>query len=205
MFARDNRKGVMTQKVFLGMLGVVFAVAACGGENADLVEARQQVAALLEEGDASKAWAHAKRTLGLFGEDGALHLAAATACLRLERRSDAINHGTKGLAALPEGDESSDLRADLYWARGAGFMGRYRDLMQEPDWGGANVDLEKATETGNHRAEAAFLVAVLQHMGGHENDERFLRFARMVMAWAPEGREADRIAEVLKARGLELQ
>jgi hypothetical protein len=132
-----------------------------------------------------------------------LFLLAASACLRLERRNEAYDYASHGLAAE---DLDDDLRADLLWARGAALMGRYRELGDEADWRAANTELEKATQAGSHRLDAAFLLVGLQDLGAHENTERQLRFARLVIELdSGEGRDGSKAALVralLEQKGL---
>ncbi len=132
-------------------------------------------------------------------DDPRLQLVAAEACLRLDRRTDALAYAEAGLAA---GDLPADLRADLSWASGTALMGRFVELGSESDWRSANSTLEQGTEAGHHRLEAAFLLVGLQDLAGHSNPERQRKFARLVIELDTEGTQAGRVKRLLEARGL---
>lgn len=131
--------------------------------------------------------------------DAQLALVAATACLRLERRNDALDYAQRGLQldGLPP-----DVLADLNWARGTALMGRFKELGEEADWRTANTALEKGTEAGHHRVEAAALLVFLQDLGRHESTERQLKFARLVLALEPDGKQAALVRKLLESKGL---
>jgi hypothetical protein len=187
----------------LCLAAAALAAAGCdgGGEarEAELALARTSLA-----DDPSAALALARKGLAEANERGEpldprLLLVAAEACLRLDRRNDALQHATDALTA-PDLDD--DLKADLCWARGAALMGRYNELGDESDWRAANSTLERATEAGRHRLEAAMLLVGLQDLGNHSNPERQLKYARQVIALDTEGSKATLVKRLLEAKGL---
>jgi hypothetical protein len=135
--------------------------------------------------------------------DARLELIAAEACIRLDRRTEALDYATNGLTAA---DLDEDIRADLFWARGAALMGRYRELGDETDWRSANSTLEKATEAGHHRVDAAMALVGLQDLGNHANPERQLKYGRMVIELdrenGAEGGKAALVRRLLESKGL---
>jgi hypothetical protein len=173
---------------------------ACGDAAATArAEALDQGRAVLAE-DASRALFLARGALTEHGADARLSLLAAEACLALDRRNDALVHAEQGLSH--EGLDEA-LAADLHYARGRSLMGRFKDLAAEADFRDANVALESATRSGSHRAEAATLLVGLQDLHGHRNDERQLKFARLLFQLEPDGAAAVKVRAMLAARGLE--
>jgi len=174
------------------------ALAACGpsaaSRRADLLAEGQE---RLAE-DPSAALQTATRGLVELGEDPRLELLAAQACLRLGRRGEALEHADKGLA----GELDDALRGDLSWAKGLALMARFRELQVEDDWRAANTTLEAATGSGSHRAEAAFLLVGLQDMGNHRDDQRQLKFARLLLQLDPDGAHGAETRAMLAAKGL---
>ncbi|MGQ0553936.1 MAG: hypothetical protein ACT4PU_12050 [Planctomycetota bacterium] len=184
----------------------------CAGGCADS-EREQELAKLVASGeaqlkarDASTALSIARSGLKRLGEDARLQLVAATACLQLERRSEAIAHADAGLLLDGDGGQllEADVRANLHWARGTAAMARYQDLKDESDWTAANSSLEAALAGGEHRAEAAFLLVVLQDQGGHDNLPRQERHARLVIELAPDSEYAKHTRALMAAKGITL-
>jgi hypothetical protein len=182
------------------LCALAVAVGGCGGSAA------AQRAASLAEGrahlaeDPSAALHVATTALHEHGADARLELLAAEACLKLKRLSDALAHAERGLAA--EESLTAELAADLSWAQGKALMGRYREVASEEDWRAANAALERATDAGSHRAEAAFLLVALQDLGPHRDDERQLRFARVLQEVEPDGQLARDARALLEQKGL---
>jgi hypothetical protein len=181
---------------------VLWAAAACGPSTAavraqKLAEGREKLAE-----DPSAALQVARNALLQVGPDPELELLAADACLALGRRSEALTHADQGLAA--EGDLPDALAGDLSWVKGFALVGRFRDLHVDDDWRAANTILERAAESGNHRAEAAFLLVALQDLGSHRDDERQLKYARRLQQLEPEGQRMTDVRAALEKKGLTL-
>jgi len=188
-------------------LALALVLAGCGGSGSEAHEkavaaARASLAAT--PGNPSEALfkardAIAKQAERSGEEDPRLDLIAAEACLQLDRRSEALEYATTGLTAA---DLEPDLRADLFWASGAATMGRYHEMNDEGDWRTANSLLEKATEAGHHQVDAAMALVGLQDLGNHRNDERKLKYARLVIALDKEGTKAQLVRRLLESQGL---
>lgn len=184
------------------LLPCVLGAAGCGPSHAaeraqKLAEGREQLA-----GDPSAALQVARNALLQVGPDPELELLAADACLALGRRSEALTHADQGLAV--EGDLPDELAGDLSYAKGFALMGRFRDLHVEDDWRAANMVLERAAANGNHRAEAAFLLVALQDLGNHRDDERQLRYARLLQQLEPDSQRLADVRAALEKKGLTL-
>lgn len=178
---------------------LVVLLAACGNASADArAKAESDALAALDK-DPSQALHLARGALAEFGPDARLSLVAGLACLRLDRRDEAILDAETGLA---DESASADLHADLSWVRGAALMARYRDLSADRDWRAANMSLENATEAGSHRLEAATALTFLQALGKLGTDDRLLRFAKLVFELAPDGPEATQVHALLDKKGL---
>ena len=152
------------------------------------------------EGDPSAALRTARAALLELGEDPQLELLAAKACLALGRRGEALEHAEQGLAG--EDDLSDELRGDLAWVKGFTLVGRFRDLGVEDDWRAANTILEQAAAGGSHRPEAAFLLVALQDLGNHRDDERQLKYARLLRQLEPDGQRLADVRASLEQKGL---
>lgn len=179
-------------------LAWVLALVACGPAGPEAqTAALEQSRTALAAGDASAALAAARAGLGVTPDAPELRLAAAQACLRLERWSEAIEHASAGRAAAP----APGLLADLHWGEGKAAMGRFRQLGSEPDWRMANVALESATEgPGAHSAEAALLLVLLQELSPRGSTERMARFVTWLEHAQPGSPEATQAAERLAKR-----
>jgi len=202
--ARSTAQAVRAATGILTLAMLLLATSGCGDDASRAAEQAVAAARQALAGDPSAALFQAKAALqDLRGRnlppDPRLHLIAAEACLRLERRNDALQFAADGLA-LDELD--TDLRADLAWAHGTALMGRFTELGAESDWRSANSTLQDATEAGHHQVEAATLLVFLQDLGGHSNPERQLKFARMVLALDPGGPNAARVQKLLDSKGL---
>ena len=55
---------------------------------------------------------------------------------------------------------------------------------------------------GHHRAEAAFLLVALQDLGNHRDDERQLRYARLLQQLEPDGERLRDVRQALEGKGL---
>jgi hypothetical protein len=182
--------------------GVLWAAAACGPSTAavraqKLAEGQEKLV-----DDPSAALQVARSALLEVGPDPELELLAANACLKLGRRSEALTHAEKGLAdedSLPD-----ELAGDLAWVQGFALVGRYRDLHAEDDWRAANTILERAADNGSHRAEAAFLLVALQDLGNHRDDQRQLKYARLLQQLEPESPNLEAVRATLEKKGLTL-
>ena len=182
------------------LLSPTFALAGCGPSQASQVEARLAEGEAHLADDPSEALKLARQALDELGEDPRLELLAAEACVKLDRRSDALAHAEKGLAS--EADLSDELAGDLSWFKGFALAGRYRDLHVEDDWRAANAVLERAAEAGRHRADAAFLIVALQDQGNHRDDARQVRYARLLIELEPDAPRTKEVRAVLEAKGL---
>ena len=194
------RSAALRATFVVGLCALSSGLGACGPS------AGSQIAERLAEGqaaladDPSAALQIARKALLELGEDPQLALLAATTCIQLGRRGEALTHAEQGLAGERELPE--DVAADLAWAQGFALMGRYHDLHAEDDWRAANTTLERATTAGSHRAEAAFLLAALQDMGQHRDDERQLKYARLLAQLDPDGPRTAELRAVLEKKGL---
>jgi hypothetical protein len=83
-------------------------------------------------------------------------------------------------------------------------MGRFRELSSQDDWRAANTTLERATASGSHRADAAFLLVNLLDLGNHRDDARQLRFARLLVQLEPGGQRTADVRALLEQKGLSL-
>jgi len=176
-------------------------VLACGSaEEPALQTARDEVAAALAEGDHSQALSVSRRALTTLGDDGELLLMAGTASLSLKRFSDAIECADRGLPLAAE----AQLTANLRWLQGKALLGRFNDLHDEDDWRRANVALEPAVLSGDHRADAALMLVLLQDMSDRGDPDRQLRYARELIALAPDSAEATKVTAYLKKQGIDL-
>jgi len=182
--------------------GVLACLAlACGSaEEPGLQTARDEGAAALQAGDDSLALKVSRRALTTLGDDGELLLAAGTASLNLKRFSDAVDFADRGLPLSAE----AQLTANLRWLQGKALLGRYNDLHDEDDWRRANVALETAVVSGDHRADAALMLVLLQDMSDRGDADRQLRYARELMALAPGSPESTKVTAYLKQQGIDL-
>ncbi len=171
----------------------------CSDASADARAAALAEAQAALEADPSRALHVARAALVEHGADPRLSLAAGLACLRLERRSEALGLADAGLAAE---DLPAELRSDLAWVRGASLMARYRELSAADDWRGANTTLETATQAGAWRAQAAAALAILQDLGPLGSPDRQTKFARLALQLQPEGQAAQALRGLLERRGL---
>jgi hypothetical protein len=178
---------------------LLLLLAACGdphaaARDAALAQAQSELAA-----DPAAALRTANTALVEHGADPRLSLVAGLAHLHLHEPSEAIAQAEAGLAAdeLPP-----DLRADLSWVRGAALMARFRELNSADDWRAANLALEQATTAGGYRVDAATALAFLQTLGTLGNDERLLKYARLVLQLEPEGNSAQQLQKLLDSKGL---
>ncbi len=181
------------------VLCAALSLAGCGASTGDERSQRLEEGRGKLESDPSAALFVARDALNRLGEDPRLRLLAATACLRLERRTEALEAANAGLDA---DDLDDDLRADLEWARGTALAGHFQELSSDADWRAANTSLERATLAGSHRAEAAALLVLLQDLGRRGTPERQLRFARLLIQLEPDGETTARIRKLLEAKGL---
>lgn len=199
--ARTRRPAGRDLPARLVLLALVVALG-CGpsqaGQRADLLAEGQ---ARLAD-DPSAALQIARQALAEHGSDPRLELLAAEACARLERRGDALAHAEQGLAA--EDELPDELAGDLSWFKGFALVGRYRELHVEDDWRAANTVLERAAASGSHRADAAFLLVALQDLGNHRDDERQLRYARLLQQLEPDGSRMEDVRAALERKGLSL-
>ncbi len=183
------------------LLVSVLGMGACSdADAARRTAAHAAIADLLEQDEHSAALAGCMKTLADLGDDPRLQLLAAQACNGLQRRAEAIGHADQGLLLLDEGDPA--LRGELQWAKGVGLVARFRDLGAEGDWRAANTSLEYATAAGGRRFDAAVLLAVIQDLGDHKNDERQLRFARLALELRPEAPDVAKLVALLESKGL---
>jgi hypothetical protein len=196
------RSSAVRATLAVGLCALTGVLAACGPSSSSQIDERLSEGQARLADDPSAALQIARKALLEVGEDPRLELLAASACLQLGRRNEALTHAEKGLAV--EGELSEDLAADLAWAQGFALMGRYHDLHAEDDWRAANTTLERATTAGTHRAEAAFLLAALQDMGQHRDDERQLKYARLLQQLEPEHPRLAELRAVLEKKGLGL-
>jgi hypothetical protein len=177
----------------LALLGLT----ACGGDQ--LSPEREAEIRMALDADPSRALALVNRA----GAEGSLSprlaLLGAEACLRLERRDDALAWAVRGLE-LPDLDQA--LECELLWAQGTALLGRYRDLHLEADRRLANAVLERATAAGPRTADAAFLLVMLQDLGTQRDDARQLRFARVLLEHEPDSARSAQVRRHLEAKGL---
>jgi hypothetical protein len=181
------------------VLLLLLLVAACGDPHAQARDAAAAQAQSELAADPSAALRTAKAALAEHGADPRLELVAGLAHLQLHETSEAVTQAEAGLSAdeLPP-----DLRADLSWVRGAALMARYRELSSADDWRAANLALEHATTAGAHRVEAATALTFLQVLGNLGNDDRLLKYARLVLQLEPEGESAKQVRALLDSKGL---
>jgi hypothetical protein len=182
--------------VLLGLL-LLPGLPGCGGEGIAPERVAEIRAALETDPSRALTLVHAESA----GDDvpPRVALLGAEACLRLERRDDALAWVERGLQASGL-DEA--LECELLWAQGAALVGRYADLSSDADRRLANSVLERATETGPRAVDAAFLLVLLQELGGRGDDERQLRYARLFLAREPDGPRARQVRQLLEAKGL---
>jgi hypothetical protein len=86
--------------------------------------------------------------------------------------------------------------------RGAALLARFKELNSADDWRAANLALELATTAGAYRVQAATALAGLQLLGTLGNDERLLKYARLVFQLEPDGESARQLHALLDAKGL---
>jgi len=185
----------------LGPILLALTVAlGCGPSQASQRDARLAEGEARLADDPSAALQVARQALSESGPDPRLELLAAEACVKLGRRGDALTHAEQALAT--EDELPDELAGDLSWFKGFALVGRYRDLHVEDDWRAANTVLEQAAASGNHRAEAAFLLVALQDQGNHRDDERQLRYARLLQQLDPDGPRMKSVREALEQKGL---
>jgi hypothetical protein len=178
---------------------LVALLTACGDGGAKArADAGAAARAVLAE-NPSQALHLVKEAKAQHGSDPRLALVEAEALTALDRRDDAIEAAEEGLAVenLPD-----DLRADLSWWRGAALMKRYLELSSENDRRSANKSLETAAAAGAYRVKAATALVFLQDPDKPSNQDRILRFARLVLELAPGSNEATQVQAFLDAHGL---
>jgi hypothetical protein len=178
---------------------LLLLLAACGDPHADaraaaLAQAQSELAA-----DPAAALRTAKVALHEHGADPALSLLAGLAHLALEQRNEAIAEADAGLSA--EG-LTPEMRAELCWVRGSALMSRFLELSSPDDWRSANTALETATTAGAYRVRAATALVFLQTLGTLGNQDRLLKFARLVLQLEPEGESAQKVSALLEQKGL---
>jgi len=178
---------------------LLLLVASCSDPHATaraaaLAQAQSELAT-----DPAAALRTAKAALAEHGADPRLSLVAGLAHQQLHEPGEAIAQAEAGLAAdeLPP-----DLRADLSWVRGAALLARFKELNSADDWRAANLALEQATTAGAYRVQAATALAGLQLLGTLGNDERLLKYARLVFQLEPDGESARQLHALLDAKGL---
>ena len=188
------------------MLGVALLLlaglgtAGCGsGTESELREVRAAAHARFAAQDWSGVLALARGALDRLGGDAELESLAALACLRLDRRSEAL---TLADTALARDGLSAELQAHLSWARGAALMQRFRELQSLDDWRLANQALEGGTLAGDYRVESATALVALQTMSGLGDTERMLRFARLVRELAPASESDRQVTALLERQGV---
>lgn len=182
-------------------VGLAALALACGAaEDPGLQTARDEGTTALASGDDSMALKVARRALTTLGDDGELLLVAGTASLNLKRFNDAVDFAGRGLALAAE----AQLTANLRWLQGKALLGRFNDLHDEDDWRRSNVALESAVLTGDHRADAALMLVLLQDMSDRGDADRQLRYARELVAMAPGSPEASKVTAYLKQQGIDL-
>ncbi len=182
-------------------LGAALALAlACGdpaaeARDAALTAARDSLAA----GDASDALLTAGRALKEHGADPRLRLAAAEACLALERFDEASDHADEGLVG---GDADATTRVDLEWAKGKAHLALFLQLRADDHWRTANSALERGTgSAGTRRADAAYALVRMQGLDGMGGDARREKFGRLFLQLEPDGDRADTVRELLGEGG----
>jgi hypothetical protein len=184
---------------FLVLLVLALAAPGCGSKTEEQRADRLQEGLAKLESDPSAALFIARDALSRQGEDPRLRLLAAMACLRLERRSNALEYADQGLQSE---DLDDDLKADLQWARGTALAGRYHEVHDLSDWRAANTSLELATAAGGHRVQAATLLVALQDMSNLGTTDRQLKYARLVLQLEPDGKNAASVRALLESKGL---
>lgn len=186
-----------------GLVSVVLLLAwvlACGDSGAAEAAALEDEARVVLLDDPSKALHLARRGLDQHGPRAGLYEVAADASNRLERFSDAAEFALRGLDLAPA-DEG--LRADLKYQRGRAAFGAYRELQRPEDWASANVLLDEASRAGSQRVNAAALLVALHLVQGRRDEERALRFARLVLELEPMGKQASVVRMMLESQGLQ--
>jgi hypothetical protein len=129
----------------------------------------------------------ARQALSEFGSDPRLELLAAEACVQLGRRGDALTHAEQGLAA--EDELPDELAGDLSWSRASRSSAATATCTPRTTGAPRTRVLERAAASGNHRADAAFLLVALQDLGNHRDDERQLQYARLLQHSSPMDRD----------------
>lgn len=146
----------------------------------------------LAEGDAAAALAAANKARANGADGPEARLLAATAANMLKRWTEGQEHAAAGLAA----GASGAVRADLHWAQGHSALALTRELGSEEQWRLANTSLESATDGGGHRADAAYMLVLLQVMSPKGSTERMERFTALLEQLEPGSERA------VNARGL---
>jgi tetratricopeptide (TPR) repeat protein len=173
------------------------ALCACGGAGISAESVAEIRAAL--DSDPSRALALVNKAAAGDDVPPRLALLGAEACLRLDRRDQALDWAQRGLEA--RGLDAA-LECELLWAQGTALAGRYQELHAEADRRLANALLERATEAGPRVADAAFLLVMLQDLGAQRDDARQLRFARLLFEHEPDSARARQVRGHLEAKGL---
>lgn len=187
----------LLRPLLLAVVALLLGAPACADPAADaraaaVAAAREALAA----DDASEALRLSKEALNDHGDDPALRETAAAACVALERYADAATHARAGLDAEPD---DADLVADLEFQFGKASLGRYRGVRAAKDWSVANLALQRATDAGRHRVEAATLLVAMQFMDGRNNRARAEKYAELVQQLQPDGASARTVAKILAA------
>lgn len=182
----------------------VLALPACGEPARAADDEVAAARAALEQGDASAALRLARARIAGAGDDvgadpapAAAYQVLAEAAFRLDRLGEAITAGEQGLAL--EGLDP-DERADLQWIVGMAALQRHRQLGDDADRSKANVALEHATRAGTHRLVAAAALAI---MNVDRDEQRFVKFASLVVREWPDAPEAEALRAALRARGVD--
>ncbi|MHC5211635.1 MAG: hypothetical protein ACYTG2_13025 [Planctomycetota bacterium] len=182
----------------LCLLGpALVALSACGGEGI-APERVEEIRAAMDV-DPSRALSMVRAADAGDGLSPRVALLGAEACLRLDRRDDALDWARRGLET-PGLDEA--LECELLWAQGTALAGRYQELHTEADRRLANAVLERATAAGPRRADAAFLLAMLQDLGDEPDEARQLRYARLLFELEPDSTRAQQLRAHLESKGL---
>ncbi len=186
-------------------VAVLSALVLLGGCSDEAVEERRAVVgkarAALEAGDANGALSALRLVWNAEAPDPSLALVGARASLALKRHDDVIKYARAGLGA---DFADAGLKADLEWARGKALLARYHELKADTDRRAAGVALEEGTRAGNHRGEAAALLALLQLAGRDPDTARFERFGRMALELDPDGVATSSVRTMFETLGIDL-
>ncbi|GJM20386.1 MAG: hypothetical protein DHS20C15_03010 [Planctomycetota bacterium] len=184
--------------VWSAVCALVFA---CGSEEASgpsRTDLLAQSRAALEADDWSATLSHARRALTLHGEDAEALYLAARAAVQLNKLKDTFEFLTRAEATHPKGA----LLAQLSTIRGQALFKRYGELGAEGDRALASAALQQGTQAGELRADAAYLLAVLQDMKGHKNDAQQRKFGKLFLSLEPDSERATKLRAYLTQKGL---